>query len=1601
MIIQRRGNRSNSRVCDRQRTKRKLQPFLYDSLESRQLLTLTPGPIVSGQIYQDVAFIDAHGDTVEVSVNGPTSATTGFTLALAGGATNNADINQINLLSVNGDNHLIVQVTANPLTITGGSGNFVQIFSSGYVHVDSITAAADSHFPTASRVTDLGGIQLSGVVAYSVNLPGVNLGNFTVDAGEVPYVDRVNSSNLNSISIGGSPTITGGGNATLTEIMDESPVGHLASYTPRIGLIGIYDLTAQSVGTIVINSATPMLPSDAFDTYNTMNDFNKTIKVSGAIGSITGSNSVLKGTIIAGSVGSANLGSISGTLTTTDPTQSFTITLPSQFSGFINSAGHLNLAFPQTTATQPTSTDVQQTASQMTGQITSGGGISGVDPALLTDTLLVPANYPGVVINTSKTAGIANIAFNGIAISQWRSASSIGTMTANSFAKTFIAQAGTNIGDIQSLATDIDGSFQAGGNLGNVTSAVNLPATLIAGGNIGSITGVNGGLTGKIITAGGNIGDISGIQQTPSLVQITAGGNVGNINIPSGQWGARVKGRNIGNVTIQSGNLVNAVFVATTGSIGDITVTSNQSTGMQGGSIIAGTGIGQVTVDAFVGSAIVGTLIQAGNPAVPGGPAGAIAGVTGISYGSLDLPPVTPVIAPAATAFNGIDSAQILAGQIGPILGQGYVGSGITQTLIHSQVGNIASITGIGNANGINAATVVSESGIGPITGQSTAQGSGILGGSFNANGKTNPSLGSIGQITAQGGPAGGQGIQGARIQASGNISGISGTANANGGNAIDTINALAASFGPINATVLGGQSGNGLFNSTIKAWTDYTNSRPSVQLAGIYADVRSALGAGITGSTIGAKGDLNVIRSVATNGPAISTSTFTLSSGDFGSIYAQSINSGSAIAGSTFNASSGAIGSATDISSVSTGGITAIANSTSSLANAISGSTFIADTNIGFISASANGGTAILNSSFMADSNFGNPNNGPNLPGSNQAGNGDQGAIFGVLAFDSGQNLAASAGIAGSRFEAELIGSINVSVTDRDAGGPGIIGSTFIARNAVYDNQGNFNNMGTIGAITVTDSSIRSNGIDTSTFSVGAAGSIGDINVTSLGGTGINASSFSATSFDFDQARFTSKIGNINVTTGRVGSQLLTLPPAPNDAWSIMPAGISGSTFVANAGIGNLNINSIGTGVFASAFLANSASKAGYGILGMVLPALAPSVPGNIGNINITATGRFGAGSVFSLYAGDNLGNLQLQVASRDPASSPLTLPNLPGLFGTAFKFAEKLINYFIQSAGPAASAGSLFVATNGNIGKITITNAGPGSDSIFSAFAAIAGGGKGTYGAVNNIPEANWWNSLTKNVDPIFKHNFFYGNYRSPGSNPNDVPIASANGITPPPPNVYKAGDTLNFAVNFSGSVSVTGQPWLPVRVGNVTRQALYQSGSGSSHLIFSLTLVSGDTGAISVPNGTQIQTTVDNRIMDINTGLEATKLTPGAVTTPGINALTVPGKVISTSALLSSTGAVHTLPYKVGELLTVTVTFNETVVVQGLPTLEFEFQTGKPHHLTYSGGSGTSTLRFTYKITAADVKLNLLATLTTGKIQLPAKATIHDQAGNNATL
>ena len=87
-----------------------------------------------------------------------------------------------------------------------------------------------------------------------------------------------------------------------------------------------------------------------------------------------------------------------------------------------------------------------------------------------------------------------------------------------------------------------------------------------------------------------------------------------------------------------------------------------------------------------------------------------------------------------------------------------------------------------------------------------------------------------------------------------------------------------------------------------------------------------------------------------------------------------------------------------------------------------------------------------------------------------------------------------------------------------------------------------------------------------------------------------------------------------------------------------------------------------------------------------------------------------------------------------------------------------------------------------------------------------------------------------------------------------------------------------------------------------------------------------------------------------------------------------------------------------YKIGDVIAVTVTFDEIVTVSGTPQITLETGTTDAV-VNYSSGTGTNTLTFNYTIVAGSDVADLDYTTTTA-LALNGGA-IGDQAGNPATL
>ena len=1253
------------------RRRRPHATLAVDALEPRRLLAITPGAVVSSAFYTD-----ADGDRVDIEVTGTVAAGAGFTVELAGGAADNADANRIQLLGLGAGNGLRIVVTPQQLATQPGTG-FATLYSAGYTNVTFVTSDG--------AMTALGSLQYSAAIVHSTKLTGVAVGSLTLDAGQAPYADRINTQNANQST------------------------GDSLMYKPVTGLIHLGGVVAASLDTLVIDGAISAPTGNPHDLTVT-NDFRSVIEVDGRIGSIVGLRSNLRAAVHADSIGSIRVAAISGEITTRNSGEDLAINLPGSFSGFINSAGHLHLGFPMSSA------------ALITGQIQALGISGNVKEDFRTDRYVDPLFIPGTFVNSITLTGnpaappAAYAAFpgavghfpvinvDGIAAFGLRTPfGDIADVNANGFAATFVAEADRgSVGDLDASQDGFAGHVRALGDIGSLRTVLEVAGSLISfGGDVGDVYSAVGGLTafiraegsiGDITTAGpiiggllartGDIGAITslaGFLETPS---IQAGGDIGPLSLYGGLLGTSiVAGGDLGTITVRAGNVeltgirarnfsgieivdgsMESVSIVATGDIGDISAFGNLAGfGISNVAVTAAGDVGMITGRTHVGSGIELLKVEAG---------GAVAGIVGFSNGEF-----------GSLGGAGILDSNFAAADFGTIEGVSVGGTGIESTTVTTFTardgsgaidrtrGTIGAVRGRGWLDGLLDVIVVAHTSIGAITGESIKDGSGITGGSYDAN------YGSIGPITAAGGSTAGSGIVSTRFQATdadvgglghGRIASIRADANAGGQGAMSDTTIHAGTIGQITATVHGGVEAGGISEGEIRAFWG--------GIDGIDVTVRSTQGVGIQDAIVTASGDIGGLSVLAFNNTAILGGQFQ-SRGDFGAIRAESQKGGNAIDGAIFTAP-GRIFIAPAADSDPRGSfdsITAIAGGTDALSNAITGATFTAIGDIGPIVATSRGGGGIVQSIFTADSDGDyDPNAGASDPGATR------GSIASVSAIAAGRNLAASSGIVDSTFNAAIIGDISADVQTVE-GGDGILRSRFNAETAVYDGRGNYDNTGTIGDITVTNRSGAVDGgagIFESRFTAGAAGAIGDITVTTNLGSGIFGSFFIADIPDLDQNLYTSTIGSITVTAGRVQTSTL------------VPVGITGSFFIAAAGIGDVTVDSVGAGITASVFTAD------FDWLAFT------SLPGNLGNITVRVPGRSGSGVTGSAFFGSSIGDITVRLT--DDAAQ-----------------------------GINAVALSAFTATTGTIGNVTVIhsqsgfvyNVGLGYAILTSTFTAALG--------------------------------------------------------------------------------------------------------------------------------------------------------------------------------------------------------------------------------------------------------------------------------------
>ena len=232
------------------------------------------------------------------------------------------------------------------------------------------------------------------------------------------------------------------------------------------------------------------------------------------------------------------------------------------------------------------------------------------------------------------------------------------------------------------------------------------------------------------------------------------------------------------------------------------------------------------------------------------------------------------------------------------------------------------------------------------------------------------------------------------------------------------------------------------------------------------------------------------------------------------------------------------------------------------------------------------------------------------------------------------------------------------------------------------------------------------------------------------------------------------------------------------------------------------------------------------------------------------------------------------------------------------------------------------------------------------------------------------------------------------------NDAELTTANGQTPAKVDtkkpviqsvssanqIYGKGKVIPLTVTFDETVDVDtslGKPLLKVTIGNVTKDATYDSVAGSKSLVFKYEVEAGDFDADGI-KATSIS---------LNLGTIKDELGNDAELTTA-NGQT-PAKVDAKKPVIQSVSSVAKT-YGKGELITFTVAFDETVDVTGTPKLTFDVG-GVGKSVDYVLGSGSKALVFEYTVALGDFDANPIKatsiSLNSGKIK--------DKAGNDANL
>ena len=213
----------------------------------------------------------------------------------------------------------------------------------------------------------------------------------------------------------------------------------------------------------------------------------------------------------------------------------------------------------------------------------------------------------------------------------------------------------------------------------------------------------------------------------------------------------------------------------------------------------------------------------------------------------------------------------------------------------------------------------------------------------------------------------------------------------------------------------------------------------------------------------------------------------------------------------------------------------------------------------------------------------------------------------------------------------------------------------------------------------------------------------------------------------------------------------------------------------------------------------------------------------------------------------------------------------------------------------------------------------------------------------------------------------------------------------------NTLNAGDVVSVTVTMNEATTVVttgGRPTLDLLIGETSVKAAYASGTGTTTLVFTYTILANQTD----PDGISIAANslaLNGGTLSDAVGNAATTLTHTAVAANTGYLVDNTAPTISGVAISSATGLLNNT-VNVGDVVSVTLTMSEASTVTGSNARLMLNLNGNNVGAAYSSGNNSTALVFKYTIQAGDTDTNGIS-ISANSLNLNG-STLSDVAGNN---